>query len=123
MTWLTTEQAAAYCGYGSGGALLKRGLMMVHGPVGAVFVHLIYENQKPVGVALTVQDASFYSTIYEFRMDRVERGFEQVAYRHLRESLDLPLIPQGWDAMVELGEWNECLLDTERPAARAGRRH
>ena len=49
MTWLTTEQAAAYCGYGSGGALLKRGLMMVHGPVGAVFVHLIYENQKPVG--------------------------------------------------------------------------
>lgn len=93
-------------------------------PVGAVSVHLIYENQKPVGVALTVQDASFYSTIYEFHMARVERGFEQVAHRHLREGLDLPLIPEGWDAMVELGEWDGCLVDSERQRpSPAGRRH
>ena len=59
-----------------------------------------------------------------FHMGRTERGFEQVAHRHLREGLDLPLVPEGWDAMVELGEWDECLLDAEnRRANPTGHRH
>jgi hypothetical protein len=36
---------------------------------------------------------------------------------------DLPLIPEGWEAMVELGEWDECLLDAERLSARAAATH
>lgn len=92
-------------------------------PIAVICSECIFEERRVVGVRLCVEDATRHVTEYVWKSADAEGIFEKVGRRHLSEGEDFPLIPESWEAMVDLGLWDEDMTGTKPTRNRFGNVH
>ena len=92
-------------------------------PIAVICSECIFEERCLVGARLCVEDATRHVTEYVWKSADAEGIFEKVGRRHLSEGEDFPLIPESWEAMVDLGLWDEDMTGKKPTRNRFGNVH
>jgi hypothetical protein len=92
-------------------------------PIAAISVIAIYVEDELSGAFLLLQEANY--AVIQYRLERCKGVWRlrEAGRRDIRDGIDLPFIPEHYDALVADGVWTDCFEDAARDRTRGSTIH
>ena len=92
-------------------------------PIAAICVNPTHEDGELVAATITMENAQGVVSVYRADLGDEPLVFRELCRRDIREGLDLPFIPETYDALVASGEWSGLLEGGVRERPRCSGLH
>lgn len=92
-------------------------------PIAAICVNPGYRDGELKAATVTMEDAQGVVSVYRADLGDEPLAFRELCRRDIREGLDLPFIPETWDALVSEGLWSGALEHGVRERRKGHRLH